>query len=118
MISKVKIWDTAVEGDSSEQWTSVSTIKFEEPVTAINLAPSAPDSEAVHLAAGTESGALFVYSSTTGDLSNWTLAYTFPSSLFPDLTITELELNPAKTGPFELAVSSADGSLRVFTVEF
>ncbi|KAK6349832.1 hypothetical protein TWF696_006098 [Orbilia brochopaga] len=117
----VKVWTLQPDG---KEWTCTETVKFEEPITAIDIldCPVTVGGERfVLLALGLESGMWSVYRAAVqdGGIGTWERYLQLEAWMVPDKTITQISWRPTdgeETGTFEVALSSDDSSVRIYEV--
>ncbi|KAJ6264697.1 hypothetical protein Dda_0847 [Drechslerella dactyloides] len=117
----IKVWTLSPDG---KEWTCTEAVKFEEPITAIDILDrtvTIEDGRYVLLALGLESGAWSVYKAAVkeGGIGSWERYLELEAWMVPDKTITQIAWRPTsgeETGKFELALSSEDSSVRIYDI--
>ncbi|KAK8151136.1 elongator protein 2 [Phyllosticta citrichinensis] len=122
--SKIKLWRLA-ETDGKTATSNIATVPATAPVTALSFCPvfTGPEKQ-VLLAYGTEKGAISLTGFRLEDLSKGEIdvgslsTEILAEDVVPSDAITSLAWRPTSRvdGQFELAVSSDDGSVRIFRV--
>ncbi|KAK6529595.1 hypothetical protein TWF281_008766 [Arthrobotrys megalospora] len=115
----VKVWEL-----QGQEWGCTETVKFEEPITAIDILDRVVESGGgrfVVLAVGLESGVWSVYKAKvkeSGGIEAWEKWTAVDGYIVPDKTITQIAWRPTAEGTsFEVAISSEDGSVRIYDVQ-
>ncbi|RPB00114.1 WD40 repeat-like protein [Choiromyces venosus 120613-1] len=108
----VKLWQREDSG-----WVSKATLKFEAPITALDFLGEVIDGKC-WLAIGLEDGGLYVYCVKVGDWPNMELFVKLDDRITPDKSVTQITWRPTEgqLGKKEMAVSSEDFSVRVYSI--
>ncbi|KAK6511539.1 hypothetical protein TWF481_000451 [Arthrobotrys musiformis] len=115
----VKVWEL-----QGKEWGCIETVKFEEPITAIDILDQAIDLEGgrfVVLAVGLESGAWSVYKAKVkegGGIEGWQEWIQVDGYIAPAKAITQIAWKPTgEDKSFEVAISSEDSSVRIYEIQ-
>ncbi|PWW80446.1 WD40 repeat-like protein [Tuber magnatum] len=108
----VKLWQKEDGG-----WVSRAALKFGAPITALDFLGEVIEGKC-WLAIGLEDGGLYVYHVKVGDWANLELLIKLDDRITPDKSVTRITWRPTKgqVGKREMAVSSEDFSVRVYSI--
>ncbi|KAK6510722.1 hypothetical protein TWF506_009825 [Arthrobotrys conoides] len=115
----IKLWES-----QGKAWGCIETVKFEEPITAIDILDWVVDLDEgrfVVLAVGLESGAWSVYKAKVkegGGIEGWVQWIEVDGYITPAKAITQIAWKPSgESKGFEVAISSEDCSVRIYEIE-
>ncbi|KAF3275979.1 hypothetical protein TWF970_006589 [Orbilia oligospora] len=115
----VKVWEL-----QGKDWGCTETVKFEEPITAIDILDRVIDldeGQFVVLAVGLESGAWSVYKAKVkegGGIEGWGQWVEVDGYIAPAKAITQIAWKPSgEDKTFEVAISSEDSSVRIYEIQ-
>ncbi|KAK6334936.1 hypothetical protein TWF718_010376 [Orbilia javanica] len=115
----VKVWEL-----QDKEWGCIETVKFEEPITAIDILDRVVDLDGgrfVALAVGLESGAWSVYRAKvkeSGGTEGWERWIEVDGYITPAQAITQIAWRPTgEDKSFEVAISSEDSSVRIYDIQ-
>ncbi|KAK6541791.1 hypothetical protein TWF694_007571 [Orbilia ellipsospora] len=119
----VKLWGL---GEDGKEWACTETVKFEEPITAIDILDTVVSFETgkfMLMAIGLESGVWSVYRALVkenGGLEGFEKYLDVDGYSVPGKAITQISWRPTGAengGIFEAAISSEDSSVRVYELK-
>ncbi|CAO3596910.1 unnamed protein product [Absidia cylindrospora] len=107
-----KVW----QQNTQQEWACISTIKCQESVTALDLAPDFKNGSYL-LALGLESGQIQLWTASKESLHEWTLWSQVDQRLCHVGVVRSLSWRSTNDGRFQLASGGEDHSVRILNID-